>query len=796
MSRLGLRSVGSLSFLGVTWGNTVVRRGAARRHRSTVAGLALLAAALILLAVPAFAAAVGFEVNGVGDGANKTECETPSAGDECTLRGAIEAANASTGFSLIEFPSAPFDGQVGIDEIGPGASPLPAITQPVTMFGHPCEYPLLGFNAPCVEVKGRIGQAVLKVESDDVTIEEVAFGGGKSGIEVAASADKFTSRSDWFGLQLDAAADPIEAAGIVVGTASDEATIGGTAESERNVFAHAETGVELKGASKARILGNYIGVGPDGHGATGLETGVRVEDFAAPAEEDEIGGPLGSAGIAAKECLGPCNAIATEGGAAIDLAGSASDPQPAAHGPTLVAGNYIGLEPDGTGTVGENAYGVLAAPSAAGCADGPADVSVGGVAPGSGNFIAGGIFGIAAESAENFRVLGNAIGVAPGGSAVESPQVAAISLCAESVTEPALVTGNRMILEPDTVGVESFFGHAEIVGNSIRGGLFGIETREAGVGGGDIINVNKISGTDRQGILIADDFNVVIGNSITDAAWAGITIEEGGEHNRIGGDEAGEANTINASGLGNPAGAIQIEGEESSRNEVAANTGAGNIGAFIELMGPGSEIPNGLKPPTLTAAFQSSATGTAAPNTVVRVFSKASSAPGELGALLAVASADGVGGWTATYASQPVGTLVAATQTIDAGGAAAGTSEVSAPLAAVVDPPMPPEPEQKGGGGDTTQPPATSSPPAKVPKVKITSGPKKSSKATTAKFKFKADPSAGAKFECKLDDAKWARCNPPRTYKKLKPGRHTFRVKAKASGLAGAVAKYQFTVKS
>jgi hypothetical protein len=366
------------------------------------------------------------------------------------------------------------------------------------------------------------------------------------------------------------------------------------------------------------------------------------------------------------------------------------------------------------------------------------------------------------------------------------------------VTEPATIAGNRMILEPDTVGIESFHGQAQLVGNSIQGGLYGVETREAGVGGGNIIQANSISGTDRQGMLIGDDFNVVTGNSITNAAWAGITIEEGAEHNRIGGDALGEANTINTSGLGNPAGAIQIEGEETSRNEVAANTGSGNVGAFIELDGPGSEIPNGLKPPVVTAAFQSSATGTAAPNTTVRVFSKASSAAGELGELLAVAKADATGTWSATYATRPVGTLVAATQTSNGGTAAAGTSEVSAPAAAVVDPPKPPEPE-KGGGGSPQLPQASPPPPPSMPiapKVKITSGPKKNGTATTAKFKFKAEPAAGAKFECKLDGAKWARCGSPKTYKKLKPGKHTFRVKANAGGLTGAVAKYQFTVKS
>jgi hypothetical protein len=86
--------------------------------------------------------------------------------------------------------------------------------------------------------------------------------------------------------------------------------------------------------------------------------------------------------------------------------------------------------------------------------------------------------------------------------------------------------------------------------------------------------------------------------------------------------------------------------------------------------------------------------------------------------------------------------------------------------------------------------------PPKAPKVKITAGPKKSSTATTAKFKFKAEPAAGARFECKLDGAKWAKCSSPKTYRKLKPGKHTFQVRAIASGLTGAATKFKFTVKS
>jgi hypothetical protein len=307
---------------------------------------------------------------------------------------------------------------------------------------------------------------------------------------------------------------------------------------------------------------------------------------------------------------------------------------------------------------------------------------------------------------------------------------------------------------------------------------------------------------ERQGIEIANDSNVVIGNTITRAGWVGIDLESHrADHNRIGGDAPGEANTITESGLrGNEEdGAITMFTRRDLRNEFAANTGFGNHGAFIKLHTNPIEgaDANGIVAPALVTVQQSSASGTTAPEATVRVYAKASVEPGELGVQLAKVQADAAGNWKATFAKQAVGGLITATATREG-----GTSELSAPVATVAD-----SEEEMGGGGNSGDgtgggPTGTSSPlpppvVAKIaPKVKITSGPRKTSTATTAKFKFKATNVSGAKFECKLDGAKWAKCSSPRGYKRLKPGRHTFRMRAKANGLTSAVTKYQFTVKS
>lgn len=78
-------------------------------------------------------------------------------------------------------------------------------------------------------------------------------------------------------------------------------------------------------------------------------------------------------------------------------------------------------------------------------------------------------------------------------------------------------------------------------------------------------------------------------------------------------------------------------------------------------------------------------------------------------------------------------------------------------------PPEPPPPPPPGKG-----PPATS----------LRKHPPKSTRSRVATFAFGADVSAG--FSCKLDGKPKAACRSPKTYKKLKPGRHSFKVWATA----------------
>jgi glucose/arabinose dehydrogenase len=102
---------------------------------------------------------------------------------------------------------------------------------------------------------------------------------------------------------------------------------------------------------------------------------------------------------------------------------------------------------------------------------------------------------------------------------------------------------------------------------------------------------------------------------------------------------------------------------------------------------------------------------------------------------------------------------------------------------------VPPEPpmETSGGGGST--PPEQQ----EAPKAKVGSHPPKSTRSRTARFVFSANQK-GASFKCKLDKGSYKACRSPKTYKKLKPGSHSFAVVAIAGGEQGKPAKFSWKV--
>ncbi len=742
------------------------------RHwgRPTLVVIALAAA--LALAIPAAASAtVRYVVNSTGDAPDQVPgtggCETAVA-NECTLRAAIQESNASAGtFDRIEFSPLVFNGQ-SADTIALGSA-LPKLTDPVHIEGsgiHPCATADDEIEGPCVGVDADGGTGFV-VEADDTAIDGLAISDADVGISVVGASEGLTVRNTWLGLELDGGASPATT-GIEIGPDSDASGIGGPTPVARNVFANSGEGLKVLGADLTLVEGNYFGVAPDGTTAAANGEDISVADASGglTAEGTQIGAELSPSETASSACDGPCNVIsgATSG---IDLAGGGIG-ESLTSGPTTISGNHIGLNAPGTAAVPNSGQGVLLGAAAG--------TTIGGPGAGDANHINGGTTGVLSGPAAFFlRIEGNLIGLDGSGAPLLPPSNQAITIDSSGITNAtarAIIERNRLAMSGGEGILQAGLG-ARISANKISGALHGIRTVGFAGSPANTIEGNVIEDSGEAAIQLLNDGNQVFGNTVSGSGAAGIQIDSPGglanvSGNLIGGNAAGEENAI----FGARGRAIEIVGIEASENEVGRNHGSGNGAEFIGLtpVDPGEAGPNGaIKPPAIAAAAKTGASGTALPGALVRVFSKATDDAGELASFLGEATADGSGNWQVGYGALPGATRVAATQTNTAG----GSSELSATAT------TPPDPE--------TCPPVSSGPcpigPIVVPltqpqpETKIVKGPKAKSKSTKAKFKFTSSI-AGSSFECKLDKGKFKVCRSPKTYKKLKPGKHVFQVRA------------------
>ncbi|HEY5816621.1 MAG TPA: hypothetical protein VIS95_09845 [Solirubrobacterales bacterium] len=728
-----------------------------------------------LLAVPAAALSAEYTVDSPLDepDAGGLNGICLSAGLKCTLRAAIQESNNSVGTTdTIKF-AAEFNGQLA-DTITLTVGLLPPIVDPVSIKGGSCTQ--LGQPGPCAGVDGPALSSVLSIENaDGVAIEGLAVTGATTGIRVVNSSQSFVARNNWLGVKLEGGNGTGANTGIWLDPDSNGATIGGTEASQRNVFANsAAEGLDIEGADNTDVLGNYFGVKPDGSTQAANGKDIEITDTSAfEATGNEVGATITGA---AAPCDGACNVISGATFAGIDLHGNGGNEEPAT-GPTTVHGNYIGLTAAGSAVLANATYGVLSNEAE--------NVTIGGEENGDANFFAGGGTGIYHQDGEEFAALGNVFGSAPTGGEVTPPGLGVFVYClnlGSGGDDPAIVSDNVFEMAGGT-GVESVFGNAEILGSYIEGAERGIYTRGDPSGAGNLIEDNVIGESTANGILIENDFNLVLHNAIFDSGAAGVRIQDptgfpilSSTDNLIGGSSAAEENTIRESG-GDAIEIVDLSAseDEDSQNSVGRNKGDENAGLFIDLVDNANE---GILPPTFATLQQSSASGSGVEAfATIRVFRKAEAIPGEIESTLAETTADAGGKWKATYPTIPTGTLVAATQTSPEG----ATSELAI-KAATADPSVI---EDGGcaflgncGSGDTKDKDKGKA----KGKDKDKTAPqttilKKKIKGRTAKFRF-VSSEAGSTFECKLDKKKFKPCRSPKKYKRLKPGKHVFQVRA------------------
>jgi CSLREA domain-containing protein len=324
---------------------------------------ALLASSLLTVLLLAFGApaalANGFSVNATDD--NDGPCTTT----HCSLRQAINAANASPGADIIVF-NLPITVQARCSGFPircvfvPTTSPiqlatsLPRITDTLTIDGT--TQPDFS-GSPLVELRGVGATTGLTVAgaSDGSVIRALAVNGFGTGIKVASSNNVLTG--NWIGLDMNGLPRGNGTGIVVQGNGN---TIGGSTSGTANIIsANTGTGVLFcvtcidlttpGNGSNNRLAGNLIGTNPSGTGAMGNQDGVVVAGKGFLTQfgiyDPNVGSNIIGGGVFAEG-----NVISGNRDSGIELNGVSN---------TKVGENRIGLNPDGTAAIPNGGAGLV-----------------------------------------------------------------------------------------------------------------------------------------------------------------------------------------------------------------------------------------------------------------------------------------------------------------------------------------------------------------------------------------------------------------------------------------------------
>lgn len=224
-------------------------------------------------------------MNDPGDApdANLADNVCQTAGGVCTLRAAIQQANARPGADDIWF---------NLPGAGPHiitiSTPLPAITEAVVIDG----WTQPGWTAaPLIEVRGlpTTGNG-LTITAGGSTVRGLAINRFTQHGMLVSGGSGNTIQGNYLGVSLDGiTAAPNGGSGISIENSSGN-IIGGSTPQARNILAsNAINGIRVWGASSTgnRIIGNYIGVAADGVTPRGnSDDGIDLQD----STDTEVGG--------------------------------------------------------------------------------------------------------------------------------------------------------------------------------------------------------------------------------------------------------------------------------------------------------------------------------------------------------------------------------------------------------------------------------------------------------------------------------------------------------------------------
>jgi gliding motility-associated-like protein len=588
-------------------------------------------------------------------------CET--AGGVCTLRAAIEEANAQVGVNTINF-AIPLSGQtINIDQ-----ALVITGTDGLTINGD-----INGDLLPDIIIRGNVfdinGFEITSKDNVLLHLNLINFGRVISGVPNTAilidgpSATNNTVAGCYIGTDLTGLIDGglyDNLHGIRIENGASGNIIGDGTEGYNVISNSGSHAVVIDNSAGNQISASYIGLGSDGTTfLVNSGTGVLINN----SDDTQIGD------LVYKNC------ISTNSLGGIEVINSPN---------TIVINNNIGTDINGIWALGNTGFGIAVQLGSTG-------TQIGQAIAGAGNVISANTYGIEIYSSD-INVLNNTIGLNPAGdlALANSTGIRVNDLVTNINIGDGTLNGRNVISGNSNSGIE-VKGQTTILGNYI--GLSSDGTQEIGnngngiyiwagdateIGDGTLAGANIISGNGSNGVLIS---GATTGNAV--------------HYNFIGTTPSNDPFGNTLSGIRLEAGAT---GNSAPQNIIAYNqTGILATGATTELNFWSQNLiysnsdkgislllnaQGNVVPPTITNVLANGmVSGTSGNNALVEIYADIAD-QGEY--LFGIATADGSGDWTCTclgpVSSIPPGlNFITATQTTEP--LISNSSEFSNPFA-------------------------------------------------------------------------------------------------------------------
>lgn len=454
-----------------------------------------------------------------------------------SLRAAIISANLSPGVDTITFNLTP-----GNTTINPG-SPLPTITEAViingySQIGSTQNNQADGDNAALiVEIDGTnipFPAPCLTISAGASTIQGLVINRCFTGIFVDTAGGN-TIQGNFLGTDPTGTIRRANRTSILINNSANN-TIGGTTPAARNLISGSNSGqgvlIQASPSTGNVIAGNLIGTNAAGTAALSNSQGIAIND--AP------GNTVGGTTVSARNIIS-----GNSTGISISSANSTGN---------VVAGNFIGLNPAGTGNVGNSTGVSITAPNN----------TIGGTTAAARNTISGNSTGVTlSNGATGNQVQGNYLGLNAAGDAPVSNNIAVnIQLGATNNLIGGTLASARNVISGNGIGV--FFGtNSSGINNRIEGNFIG--TNPAGTQTASIFN--------RVGVLANSGSSNIIGGT---APGAGNLIAFGFVGVEI--DQTASGYVIRGNSIFSNQQGIDLNGDSVTANDPGdGDTGGNNL---------------------------------------------------------------------------------------------------------------------------------------------------------------------------------------------------------------------------